>query len=156
MTGPADDAELVVKMLNSGAPGVMLDLEDSMANSWPHLMRGVANIAAALHGDLTYDDAKRGRRVGIEPGPAVIWSRTRGLHLAQAGVMPGTDLGRHPSQEGWPHGRGAGSLRLRAFSRFHAATAGSPGAARRGARAVDRRRRLAGLAPRPRFLLLAG
>ncbi len=32
MTGPADDAELVVKMLNSGAPGVMLDLEDSMAN----------------------------------------------------------------------------------------------------------------------------
>jgi malate synthase len=27
MTGPADDAELVVKMLNSGAPGVMLDLE---------------------------------------------------------------------------------------------------------------------------------
>src|SRR5579864_3402947 len=29
MTGPADDAELVVKMLNSGAPGVMLDLEDS-------------------------------------------------------------------------------------------------------------------------------
>ena len=24
MTGPADDAELVVKMLNSGAPGVML------------------------------------------------------------------------------------------------------------------------------------
>src|SRR6267378_83862 len=31
MTGPADDAELVVKMLNSGAPGVMLDLEDSNA-----------------------------------------------------------------------------------------------------------------------------
>src|ERR1041384_5590600 len=28
MTGPADDAELVVKMLNSGAPGVMLDLDD--------------------------------------------------------------------------------------------------------------------------------
>ena len=25
MTGPADDAELCVKMLNSGAPGVMLD-----------------------------------------------------------------------------------------------------------------------------------
>jgi hypothetical protein len=32
MTGPADDAELVVKMLNSGAPGVMLDLEDSTVN----------------------------------------------------------------------------------------------------------------------------
>src|SRR5205085_12653635 len=32
MTGPVDDAELTVKMLNSGAPGVMIDLEDSMAN----------------------------------------------------------------------------------------------------------------------------
>jgi len=31
---PADDADLVVKMLNSGAPGVMLDLEDSTANAW--------------------------------------------------------------------------------------------------------------------------
>ena len=89
MTGPADDAELVVKMLNSGAPGVMLDLEDSMANRWPQLMRGVANIVAALHGELAYDDAKRGRRVGIEPGPTVIWSRVRGLHITQAGVMPG-------------------------------------------------------------------
>src|SRR6266576_1573123 len=52
MTGPADDAELVVKMLNSGAPGVMLDLEDSMANDWPNLMLGVRNILAALHGEL--------------------------------------------------------------------------------------------------------
>ena len=59
MTGPADDAELVVKMLNSGAPGVMLDLEDSMANAWPNLMLGVANIVAALEGRLTYQDAKR-------------------------------------------------------------------------------------------------
>ena len=40
MTGPADDAELVVKMLNSGAPGVMLDLEDSMANEWAHSAAG--------------------------------------------------------------------------------------------------------------------
>ncbi|HYL99505.1 MAG TPA: hypothetical protein VEZ90_11160, partial [Blastocatellia bacterium] len=41
MTGPADDAELVVKMLNSGAPGVMLDLEDSTANFWPNLVIGI-------------------------------------------------------------------------------------------------------------------
>ena len=33
MTGPADDAELTVKLLNSGSPAVMIDLEDSMANS---------------------------------------------------------------------------------------------------------------------------
>jgi malate synthase len=86
MTGPADDAELVVKMLNSGAPGVMLDLEDSMANAWPNLMTGVANILAALEGRLTYEDAKRGRQVGIEPSGVAIWNRVRGLHLSQAGV----------------------------------------------------------------------
>jgi len=87
MTGPADDAELVVKMLNSGAPGVMLDLEDSMANTWPHLMLGHDNVVAALYGELDYDDAKRGRTVGIEPSSTVVWNRVRGLHLSQAGVL---------------------------------------------------------------------
>jgi len=86
MTGPADDAELVVKMLNSGAPGVMLDLEDSMANAWPNLVLGVDNILAALEGTLTYEDAKRGGRRGIEPSGVAIWNRVRGLHLSQAGV----------------------------------------------------------------------
>src|SRR5262249_1740316 len=73
MTGPADDAELVVKMLNSGAPGVMLDLEDSVANFWPHISLGVQNILSALVGELTYFDAKRNQSVGIKPSKTVIW-----------------------------------------------------------------------------------
>jgi malate synthase len=92
MTGPADDAELVVKMLNSGAPGVMLDLEDSIANSWPHLMQGVSNILAALRGELTYFDRKRNRTVSIQPSQVVIMLRARGLHLHQAGVLAGEIL----------------------------------------------------------------
>jgi len=88
MTGPADDSELVVKMLNSGAPGVMLDLEDSLANYWPNLMRGVRNIIGALKGELCYDDQKRNRRVAIEQSRTVIFTRARGLHLNQAGVLP--------------------------------------------------------------------
>ena len=87
MTGPADDAELVVKMLNSGAPGVMLDLEDSMANTWEHLMLGHDNLIRALYGELTYDDRKRGKTVAIEPSSTVVWNRVRGLHLSQAGVL---------------------------------------------------------------------
>ena len=87
MTGPADDAELVVKMLNSGAPGVMLDLEDSMANTWSNLMTGVANIDRALRGELTYHDAKRNRTVGINESKTVVWVRPRGLHISQAGVV---------------------------------------------------------------------
>ena len=89
MTGPADDAELVVKMLNSGAPGVMIDLEDSMANEWANLMQGQRNAVEALHSELAYQDAKRGGRVGIKPGPTVTWVRVRGLHLNQAGLVPG-------------------------------------------------------------------
>ncbi len=89
MTGPADDAELVVKMLNSGAPGVMIDLEDSMANQWDNTLRGHANAVAALHGTLGYDDAKRNSRVTIKPSGVVCWVRVRGLHLHQAGVVPG-------------------------------------------------------------------
>jgi len=92
MTGPADDAELVVKMLNSGAPGVMLDLEDSMANRWDNLRQGIANIIAALHGTLAYEDRKRGGQVGIKDSPIVIWTRARGLHINQAGILPSGEL----------------------------------------------------------------
>jgi malate synthase len=92
MTGPADDAELVVKMLNSGAPGVMLDLEDSTANTWPHLMLGVSNILSALRGELTYFDRKRNRTIAIQPSKSVTFSRPRGLHVHQGGVLPGEIL----------------------------------------------------------------
>jgi malate synthase len=87
MTGPADDAELVVKMLNSGAPGVMLDLEDSTVNQWQHQQLGAENILAALRGTLTYADKKRDRVVGIQPSSTVIWVRPRGLHIQQGGIF---------------------------------------------------------------------
>ena len=87
MTGPADDADLVVKMLNSGAPGVMLDLEDSNANLWEHTTRGINNVLAALAGTLTYEDRKRNKTVGINPSTVAIFTRPRGLHLHQAGIF---------------------------------------------------------------------
>ncbi len=87
MTGPADEAELVVKMLNSGAPGVMLDLEDSMANAWPNLLRGYDNVLHALAGTLTYE--KKGETVRINASKTVTFTRVRGLHLNQAGVVYG-------------------------------------------------------------------
>ena len=89
MTGPADDADLVVKMLNSGAPGVMLDLEDSIANAWENNALGIKNILEALVGKLTYFDKKRNKTVGINASTTVIFTRPRGLHIHQAGVLPG-------------------------------------------------------------------
>jgi malate synthase len=87
MTGPADDAELVVKMLNSGAPGVMIDLEDSMVNAWENLERGIKNAISALHGELTYYDFKRDVKVPIHQNKSVVIVRVRGLHLSQAGIV---------------------------------------------------------------------
>jgi malate synthase len=92
MTGPADDAELVVKMLNSGAPGVMLDLEDSTVNEWSHQQLGMENILKALRGELSYYDQKRQKQVGINTSKTVIWTRVRGLHLHQGGVFDGALL----------------------------------------------------------------
>src|SRR5579859_4136896 len=89
MTGPADDAELVVKMLNSGAPGVMLDLEDSNANTWDHLTAGIRNVLEALAGRLSYFNAKRNSDIKIQPSKTVIFTRPRGLHLHQAGILKG-------------------------------------------------------------------
>ena len=89
MTGPADDLELGVKMLNSGAPGVMIDLEDSMANDFAHTLQGIDNTIAMYYGELTYVDQKRGGNVvGIKPSNTVLWTRVRGLHLSQAGIYP--------------------------------------------------------------------
>ena len=87
MTGPADDAELTVKLLNSGSPAVMLDLEDSMANAWDQTMLGVRNVLAAYKYELSYEDKKRQKKVTVQRSKTVTWVRPRGLHLSQGGVI---------------------------------------------------------------------
>src|SRR5271170_4013054 len=87
MTGPADDAELTVKLLNSGSPAVMIDLEDSMANAWPQTMLGVKNTLAAYKYELSYDDKKRQKKITVQRSKTVTWVRPRGLHISQAGVI---------------------------------------------------------------------
>src|ERR1700756_3846323 len=87
MTGPADDAELTVKLLNSGSPAVMVDLEDSTANTWHNIMWAVRNTIAAYKYELSYDDKKRGKKVTVERSKTVTWVRPRGLHVSQGGVI---------------------------------------------------------------------
>jgi malate synthase len=87
MTGPADDAELTVKLLNSGSPAVMLDLEDSTANTWEHILLAIRNTVAAYQYELSYDDKKRQKKVTVQRSKTVTWVRPRGLHLSQGGVI---------------------------------------------------------------------
>src|SRR5579864_7791066 len=87
MTGPADDAELTVKLLNSGSPAVMVDIEDSTANIWEHVLLAINNTIAAYKYELSYDDKKRGKKVTVQRSKTVTWVRPRGLHLSQGGVI---------------------------------------------------------------------
>jgi malate synthase len=87
MTGPADDAELTVKLLNSGSPAVMIDLEDSTANAWENILLAVKNTIAAYKFELSYEDRKRGKKVAVQRSKTVTWVRPRGLHISQGGVI---------------------------------------------------------------------
>src|SRR5258708_19558215 len=58
-----------------------------MANDWPNLVPGIKNILAALTGQLAYSDLKRNKTVGIAKSGTVIFTRARGLHLSQAGIL---------------------------------------------------------------------
>src|SRR5256886_3081587 len=78
MTGPADDADLVVKMLNSGAPGVMLDLEDSTVNEWEHQRLGVENILQALRGRLSHFLPQGLKTDGMHPNVPGSFTPARG------------------------------------------------------------------------------
>jgi malate synthase len=87
MTGPADDGELTVKLLNSGSPAVMIDIEDSTANTWEHIMLAIKNTLAAYKYELSYDDKKRKKKVSVQRTKTVTWVRPRGLHVSQGGVI---------------------------------------------------------------------
>jgi malate synthase len=79
MSCPADDLSLVVKGIASQPPVVLLDLEDSVTNSWSNITKGTENIVAALQGDLH----------GMARGASALFVRVRGLHVCQAGVIAG-------------------------------------------------------------------
>jgi malate synthase len=87
MTGPADDAELTVKLLNSGSPAVMVDIEDSTANTWHNVMLAIKNTLSAYKYELGYYDQKRKKHVTVQRSKTVTWVRPRGLHLSQGGVI---------------------------------------------------------------------
>ncbi|MGA2845921.1 MAG: hypothetical protein ABSF68_10925 [Candidatus Acidiferrales bacterium] len=87
MTGPADDGALTVKLLNSGSPAVMIDLEDSTANVWENILLAVRNTIAAYKYELSYEDKKRDKKVTVQRSKTVTWVRPRGLHVSQGGVI---------------------------------------------------------------------
>ncbi len=85
-------------MLNSGAPGVMIDLEDSMANQWERYESGIRNVLLALtwRTQLLRQEAQSANR--NHPSKTVAMVRARGLHLSQrlTGLDAEYGVGKRP------------------------------------------------------------
>jgi malate synthase len=88
ITGPADNAKLLVGMCNSGDPGCMPDGEDSITTDWEAVRAAQQNTVAAINGTLSFSDAKTGKSGAIKPSQQVMFYRCRGLHLDEKRVLP--------------------------------------------------------------------
>ena len=96
ITGPVNDARMVINMLSRTADGdradaAMLDFEDSMKPSWANVVAGVRNTAAAVRGTLTAvktdETGTVVKRYALDPRDMpLVMVRVRGLHLDEANV----------------------------------------------------------------------
>ncbi len=96
ITGPANNAKMVINMLSRNAVGdradtAMLDFEDSMKPTWQNVIAGVHNVKQAAEGTLTHiQPARNGSTESIyalDPDDAaVIMVRVRGLHLEESNL----------------------------------------------------------------------
>jgi malate synthase len=83
ITGPADNAKLLVAMCNTKDPGCMPDGEDSITCDWDRVRAAHRNTAAAILGTLAFKDA------AVKPSAQVMFYRPRGLHLDETNAIPG-------------------------------------------------------------------
>lgn len=88
ITGPADNAKLLVAMTNTADPGCMPDGEDSITTDWKNVRAAHRNVVAAIKGELSFTDAA-GKTSRIKPSSQVMLYRPRGLHLDETNALPG-------------------------------------------------------------------
>ena len=87
ITGPADNAKIVVAMRNSPDPGCMPDGEDSITTDWRRVRAAQQNTVDAIRGDLTWTDPVTGKRHEIADSRQVVYYRPRGLHLDETHAL---------------------------------------------------------------------
>ncbi|MGI5309210.1 malate synthase A [Rheinheimera sp. WS51] len=80
ITGPVD-RKMIINALNADVKVFMADFEDSQAPSWQGLMAGQINLRDANLGTINYTDEKSGKYYQLDPDPALLIARVRGLHL---------------------------------------------------------------------------
>ncbi|WP_179862210.1 malate synthase [Longibacter salinarum] len=96
ITGPVNNAKMVINMLSrnedgSMADAAMLDFEDSMKPAWTNVLAGIRNVKEAAEGTLSYtQSATNGRPAkdyNLDPDDMpLLMVRIRGLHLDESNV----------------------------------------------------------------------
>jgi malate synthase len=96
ITGPVNNAKMVINMLSRNAEGdradaAMLDFEDSMKPTWANVLAGLENVKGAAEGSLTFVRPASGDRpaktYALDPDDMpLVMVRIRGLHLDESNV----------------------------------------------------------------------
>ncbi len=85
ITGPTD-RKMVINALNANVKVFMADFEDSMSPGWNQVLDGQINLRDAVNGDIEYTNPENGKVYRLNPDPAVLICRVRGLHLKEKHV----------------------------------------------------------------------
>src|SRR5690606_24973023 len=86
ITGPVD-RKMVINALNADVDCFMADFEDSQSPTWEGLMQGQVNLYDANCGNIAYIDPNSQKHYQLEPNPALLIARVRGLHLPEKHVL---------------------------------------------------------------------
>ncbi|WP_350999941.1 malate synthase A [Shewanella sp. TB7-MNA-CIBAN-0143] len=82
ITGPVD-RKMIINALNANVKVFMADFEDSLAPSWQKIVEGQINLRDAVRGDIELTVPETGKHYSLNPDPAVLIARVRGLHLIE-------------------------------------------------------------------------
>lgn len=86
ITGPVD-RKMIINALNANVKVFMADFEDSLAPSWQKVVEGQINLRDAVNGDISFTAPETGKQYSLNPDPAVLIARVRGLHLIEKHVL---------------------------------------------------------------------
>lgn len=84
ITGPVE-RKMVINALNANVKVFMADFEDSLAPDWNKVIEGQINLRDAVNGTISYTN-EAGKIYQLQPNPAVLVCRVRGLHLPEKHV----------------------------------------------------------------------
>ncbi len=85
ITGPVD-RKMMINALNADVKVFMADFEDALSPTWRNVIDGQVNMRDANRGEIAFEDPKSGKKYELQPDPAVLIARVRGLHLDEKHV----------------------------------------------------------------------